>query len=186
MKQLSIEYLNSGDFIQKLSDVKVWCDSNHFSNKIFQIYSEVLDPEVLRRVCGDIEKVFPDTPYMGCSTSGNIIDCRLAGKITAVCTVFELPSTRARIFSYDLSKESVDNITKAIVEETEKNQWVKAIEMFFTIPEGSTTRFCEGLKNIRTDIQVFGGVACSDDITSDDSCVFSGASEVSDKSIIII
>ena len=120
-------------------------------------------------MCDLIERMFPDTLYMGCSTSGNIIDCQLFGRITVVCTVFELPSTQFALFQYDLSKQSVDAITKTIVKETECNSWVKAIELFFTIPEQSSTQFCEGLKDVRQDIQIFGGVACSDDITTDAS-----------------
>lgn len=58
--------------------------------------------------------------------------------------------------------------------------------MYFTIPEGSTTRFCDGLKELGEDIQIFGGVTCSDDITSDDSCVFTKAYGFSESSIIIV
>jgi len=186
MKQFRFEYDEVNLFTQKLSDFKKECDADNRKTSLFQIYSEVLDARVIREVCGTIERFFPDTPYMGCSTSGNIIDCELSCDITVVCTVFEIPSTQLKLFQYDLSKEPVDTITKTIVAESQKNPWVKAIEMFFTIPEGSTTRFCDGLKPLREDIQVFGGVSCSDDITSDDCCVFSKANEISEHSIIII
>lgn len=186
MKQFRFEYQNSESFAEELLDFQKECDSASIKTKLFQIYSEVLEADVIREVCDVIERFFPDTPYMGCSTSGNIIDCQLSGNITVVCTVFELPSTQFRIFQYDLSKEPVERITEKIVGETEKNSWVKAIEMFFTIPEGSTTRFCDGLKNVRKDIQIFGGVACSDDITSDDSCVFSKDAGFSKHSILIL
>ena len=186
MKQFRFEYQNSESFAEKLSDFQKECDSANIKAKLFQIYSEVLLTDVIREVCDVIERFFPDTPYMGCSTSGNIIDCQLSGNITVVCTLFELPTTQFALFQYDLSKEPVEKITETIVEETEKNPWVKAIEMFFTIPEGSTTRFCDGLKAIREDIQIFGGVACSDDITSDDSCVFSKDAGLSEHSILIL
>lgn len=186
MKQFQFDYSDSETLNKKLSEFKEWCDSGNGAKKIFQIYSEELEPERIREVCDIIEKMFPDTLYMGCSTSGNIIDCQLSGRITIVCTVFELPSTQVQLYQYDLSKQSVDDITKTIVKETESNPWVKAMEMFFTIPEQSSTQFCEGLKNVRQDIQIFGGVACSDDITSDASCVFSKAAGFSEKSIIVM
>ena len=81
---------------------------------------------------------------------------------------------------------SVDEVTAEIVEQTKLNPWVKAIEMYFTIPEGSTTRFCAGLKDVAPGVQIFGAVACSDDITSDDSCVFSKGNGFSERSILII
>lgn len=186
MKQFQFVYRNPGEFAGKLMEFKERGIGDGAPGMMFQVYSEILEPDTIQAVCGVIERIFPDTLYMGCSTSGNIIDCGLSGQITVVCTVFELPSTQFRLFQYDLSKESVDDVTGAIVEETERNPWVKAIEMFFTIPEGSTTRFCDGLKGIREDIRIFGGVACSDDITSDASCVFSKTAGFSEKSILIL
>ncbi len=103
-----------------------------------------------------------------------------------MCTVFELPATKLRVYQYDLSNEKTEKITAAIVEETKKHPWVKAVEMFFTIPEGSTTRFCDGLKDIAPEVQIFGGVACSDDITSGVSCVFSKEGGFSGTSIIVV
>lgn len=185
MKQIQFEYHERKSFTEKLRAFQK--DSAAGSGvRLFQIYSEVLDPAVIQDVTGVIEECFPDIPYIGCSTSGNIIDCELSGNITVVCTDFELPTTKFEIFQYDMAKLSVDDITAQILEETRKKPWVKAAEMYFTIPEGSTTRFCDGLKDLREDIQVFGGVTCSDDITSDDSCVFTKAYGFSESSIIIV
>ncbi|MDE5939016.1 MAG: diguanylate cyclase [Lachnospiraceae bacterium] len=183
MKQVQFAYQSEESFVEQL---RAFQKNGAEGARLFQIYSEVLDPAVIQDVTAAIEECFPDTPYIGCSTSGNIIDCELSGNITVVCTEFELPTTRFEIFQYDMEKLAVDDITAQIVEETRKNPWVKAIEMYFTIPEGSTTRFCDGLKEIREDIQIFGGVSCSDDITSDDSCVFTKAYGFSETSIIIV
>ena len=185
MKQIQFEYQERKSFTEKLRAFQK--DSAADSGaRLFQIYSEVLDPAVIQDVTGAIEECFPDTPYIGCSTSGNIIDCELSGNITVVCTDFELPTTKFEIFQYDMAKLSVDEITAQIVEETRNRSWVKAVEMYFTIPEGSTTRFCDGLKELGEDIQIFGGVTCNDDITSDDSCVFTKAYGFSESSIIIV
>lgn len=186
MKQFQYEYTNTETFREKLTQLKTWCDSNNISKMIFQTYSEILNPDTISALCSTIEKTFPDTLYMGCSTSGNIIDCQLSPEITVTCTVFEAPTTQVKLFQYDLSKEPVDSITAKITEETKTNPWVKAIEIFFTIPEESTTRFCDGLKDVRPDIQIFGGVACSNDITSNECCVFSKVGGYSEKSIIVI
>ena len=185
MKQVQFAYQSGESFVEQLRAFQK-NNAEGSGTGLFQIYSEVLDPAVIQDVTGAIEECFPNAPYIGCSTSGNIIDCELSGNITVVCTEFELPTTRFEIFQYDMEKLAVDDITAQIVEETRKNPWVKAIEMYFTIPEGSTTRFCDGLKEIREDIQIFGGVSCSDDITSDDSCVFTKAYGFSETSIVIV
>ncbi len=184
MKQTKFEYTDSKEFTEKLSEFKAQCSEPE--KRVFQIYSEDLRPETFAEVSGAIERVFPDDLYFGCSTSGNIVDCQLAGNISVVCTVFERETTQIKHFQYDTSKMSVDEITAEIVEQTKLNPWVKAIEMYFTIPEGSTTRFCAGLKDVAPDVQIFGAVACSDDITSDDSCVFSKGNGFSEKSILIV
>ncbi len=186
MQQVWFIYEEKESFKQKLLEFKNTDRVSSTGSRMFQIYSEILKPAVIQEVTDAIEECFPDIPYIGCSTSGNIIDCELAGDITVVCTDFELLTTRFEIFQYDMAKQSVDEITAQIVEETKKNPWVKAIEMYFTIPEGSTTQFCDGLKDIREDIQIFGGVSCSDDITSDDSCVFTKAYGFSETSIVIV
>ena len=186
MKQFQFEYHGLESFSQELSGFKARCSRENITVKMFQIYSEVLDYEKVQKVCSVIGQMFPDVISMGCSTSGNIIDCELSDKITVVCTAFEFPTTKVKLFQYDLSENRTEQITSSILEEARRHPWVKAIEMFFTIPEESTTKFCEGLKELRPDIQVFGGVACSDDITSDDSFVFSGDNGISGHSILIL
>lgn len=185
MRQMHFAYQNKESFAEAL---QVFGREHEPGGgpRLFQIYSEVLDPAVIEEVTGAIGECFPDAPYIGCSTSGNIIDCELAENITVVCTDFDLPTTKFEIFQYDMAKLSVDEITAQIMEETRKNPWVKAVEMYFTIQEGSTTQFCDGLKELREDIQIFGGVTCSDDITSDDSCVFTKAYGFSGTSIVIV
>lgn len=186
MKQFMFEYKDEETFNGELKEFKKLCGTNNISKMMFQIYSEILEEDKIRQVCSIIEGIFPDTLYMGCSTSGNITDCQLAPSITIACTVFEFPSTQVKIYQYGLGNEAVGSITWKILEETRANPWVKAIELFFTIPENSSTRFCDGLKELREDIQVFGGVACSDDITSDASCVFSKDGGYSSKSIVAV
>ncbi len=66
---------------------------------LFHVYTEMLESDKVAEICASIEKVFPETPYMGCSTSGNIADCELSTQIMVACTVFELPSTKVPLVS---------------------------------------------------------------------------------------
>ncbi len=182
----TLNFTNMDGLHGKLAEFKKWCGVNNISKMMFQIYSEILEEDVINNVCNTISDVFPDAPYVGCSTSGNITDCQLSQAVTIACTVFEFPSTQVEIYQYDLNNEVTDSITWKILENTRANSWVKAIELFFTIPEHSSTRFCDGLREVRQDIQIFGGVACSDDITSDASCVFSKNAGYSRNSVVVI
>ena len=118
MKQFKFEYTGAEVFNNKLGEFKIWCDSNNILKMMFQVYSEVLETDTLDEVCSFIRQIFPETLYMGCSTSGNIIDCQLSSVITVVCTVFEFESTQFSISQYDLTSEPIENITAQIVEKT--------------------------------------------------------------------
>ena len=182
----TLNFTNLVNLNSRLKEFKKWCEVNGISKMMFQVYSEILEEDIINIVCNTISDIFPDAPYVGCSTSGNITDCQLSQAVTIACTVFEFPSTQVKIYQYNLDNEVTDSITWKILENTRANPWVKAIELFFTIPEYSSTRFCDGLKEVRQDIQIFGGVACSDDITSDASCVFSKEGGYSHNSVVVI
>ncbi len=186
MKQFQITYTNADTFLKELLTLKEGSETNKETNFLFQIYSTILEEEPIHILCQILEQVFPDAPYMGCSTSGNITDCQLASEIVIICTIFEYADTKVKILQYDTDSSPVTEITKSIIEETRQNQWVNAIELYCTIPENSTTQFCAGLTDIRPDIKIFGGISCSEDITSSDSIVFSKNGGYAVKSVVLI
>ena len=186
MKQIQIVYSGVETFREELIALQKRFEEENSTNLLFQVYSTVLDEKPINALCGVLEEVFPAAPYMGCSTSGNIVDCRVSGEITVVCTVFEREDTQVKILQYDTQAASIKQITRKIIRETKDNPWVKAVEIYCTVPENSTTQFCVGLKNIKSDVQIFGGISCSEDITSSDSIVFSKDGGYAERSVVII
>lgn len=170
MKQFAFKYDEQNRFEKELCELK---NRNIPQDRIlFYIYSEILETRALNAVCGVIEKIFPESDYIGCSTSGNIIDCELSSDISIVCVVFEKESTRFTVRLYPTAAETGGDTASLIANDVQENPWVKAVEMYFTIPEGSFTKFCSGMDSIDKSIRLFGGVSCSDDITSDRCLVF--------------
>lgn len=184
MKQFQIIFNTAEDFFSELKKFRQRWET--VPEMMFQIFSEILEAEAINAVSSRIEEVFPNVPWFGCSTSGNLVDCELSPQIIVVATVFEKESSQFRLFQYDTHENSMERITEKIIEAAKQCPWVRAIELYFTIPEGSTTLFCDGLKDIAPDVQIFGGVSCSDDITSDASCVFSSVGGFSEKAIIVV
>ncbi|MCM1524994.1 MAG: diguanylate cyclase [Ruminococcus sp.] len=170
MKQFAFKYSTPDAFENELGELKK--QNIPQDRMLFYIYSEILEKEAISAVCGVIEKVFPDSDYIGCSTSGNIVDCELASDISVVCAVFEKESTRFMVRLYPTASETGDDTSESIIKDVEANPWIKAAEMYFTIPDGSFTRFCSGMDRLDKNIRLFGGVSCSDDITSNDCMVF--------------
>lgn len=184
MKQYQIVYNGKENFLNELQQFRQKWEIP--PKMTFQIFSEILEEGVINEISRRIEQVFPETPWFGCSTSGNLVNCGLSPDIIVVATVFENESSQFRIFQFDTGKNSVESITRKITENARECPWLRAIELYFTIPEGSTTKFCDGLNDILPDVHIFGGVSCSDDITSDDSCVFSSVGGFSENAILVV
>lgn len=186
MKQFEIAFAGEEAFRTEMKTLQSHFGKNGNTNLFFQVYSTILEEEPIRELCGVLEEVFPEAPYMGCSTSGNIVDCQVSGEITVICTVFEDQDTRVKVLQYDIGAAPISEITRKVIEETEKNTWVKAVELYCTIPENSTTKFCVGLRGVRPEVQIFGGISCSQDITSSDSVVFSKDGGYATKSVVLV
>lgn len=186
MKQFQIAYTSADVFQKELISLQEHLEKNNETNLFFQVYSIILEEKSIREVCDILEEVFPDAPYMGCSTSGNIVDCEVSGDITVVCTIFEAADTQVKILHYDINTSPVGEITREVIEEAEHHPWIKAVELYCTVPENSTTEFCMGLREIRPDIQIFGGISCSEDITSSDSVVFSKDGGYTTRAVVLV
>lgn len=186
MKQFQIAYIDNDTFQEELIALKKQCKKEQKAHLFFQVYSSILEEEPIAALCKVLEEVFPDALYMGCSTSGNIVDCQVAADITVVCTIFEKEDTQIKILQYDANVLSMEEITREVVEKTKQEPWVKAIELFCTVPENSTAQFCAGLKALGPEIQIFGGISCSRDITSSDSMVFSKNGGYATRAVVLI
>ncbi len=152
----------------------------------FQIFTTQLDKEQIAPIWKTIENVFPGADWFGLSTCGNIEDYDVSPETTIAVTVFEKFTTKFKILQYDMEKIPAWEISKKIVAETNENPWVKAIEFYRTISDESSAEFCEGMEGLRPDIHMFGGTACSTDLSSTDSCVFSSAGGFNPRGLVVV
>lgn len=174
MKQYHIYFRNTEQFEQELSELKKGADGK---TVLFRILSEELYTDEVDAVRGVLGKVFPEAPYIGMSTGGNIINCQSGEPVSLTALVFDSPTSRADVREYDTADSDLCDIAQDIVKYTEENPWVKSIELYYPIPKESTTDFCDLLSKMRSDIQITGGIICSPDISSDDCMLFSSASK---------
>ena len=184
MKQFQIEYNGKKEFVSELKKFRKQWDQP--PKMMFQIFSDILEEDVVTEVISLIEKVFPGVPWFGCSTCGNLVNCKLTPQIAVTATVFEKESSRFKVFQYNIQENTMEQVAKKIIEDTESFPWVKAIELYFAFPKDSTTKFSEVLKDLRPDIHIFGGIAGNDDIAKDVSYVFSDVGGYSDSDIVVV
>lgn len=164
----------------------IMVDSGETPKMFFQIFTTNLDENRLRPVWETIESVFPGVPWFGHSTSGNIVDCEVAADITVAVTIFEKKSTQMELIQLDDRDGSRSEIISSIVSKINAYPWVKAAEIYYTISEQSSTDFCVGLHALRPEIQVFGGIVCSTDLSSSASCVFSSVKGYSTSGVVMM
>lgn len=186
MKNRIFSFNDAATFEKELAQFSNWCKENGSPTVCFQIHSEELDPEKLKPVWETLERIFPNTPWFGNSTSGNIVDCEKASEISVSAIIFEKPTTKIQIHQYDFFNKSIRDIAREIVEEAKQNPWVKAVEIYHCISPFSTTHLCEGLSALDPSIQIFGGIVCSPDITSPNSCVFSSVGGYSTTGLLVV
>ena len=184
MKQFQIEYNGKKEFLGELKKFKKTHENT--PKMMFQIFSDILEENAVKEVIASIEKIFPGVPWFGCSTCGNLVNCHITPQIAVTATVFEKESSQFRIFQYNVQDNSMEWVAQKITEDTENYPWVKAIELYLAFPKDSTTKFSEGLKDIRPDIHMFGGIAGNDDIAKDVSYVFSDVGGYSDSDIVVV
>lgn len=186
MRNKIFAYKDAVGFENELFLFSKWYKEHGSPTMCFQIHSTILDPEKLKPVWDILERVFPETPWFGNSTSGNIVDCEQTVDISVSAIIFEKPSSKFKIVQYDFSRESVGGIAGQIVAEADKDPWVKAVEIYHCISPFSTTALCEGLDSLAPNIQVFGGIVCSPDITSPNSCVFSSVGGYTKSGLLVV
>ncbi|MDY6284483.1 MAG: hypothetical protein SPL19_05940 [Fibrobacter sp.] len=89
MKNRFFAFKDATTFELELRDFAAWHQEHGSPALYFQIQSTVLEPEKLKPVCDIIEKTFPGVPWLGNSTSGNIVDCEVAPDISISAVIFE-------------------------------------------------------------------------------------------------
>lgn len=185
MKQVQFAYENPillGDILRRISRFR----GNRPLKLLFHIYSEQTDFEQLNLVCNAVVKEIPDALCVGCSCNGSVVGGLFSGgTVTVACTLFDQESSQAEILQYVLNEDSARPVAEDLVREVEKRPWVTAVELLTASHDISYTNFCEGLKNLHRDIQVFGGIAgrATDESSS---YVFSNVSGFSDESVVCV
>ena len=186
MKNRIFAFKDMAQFESELSLFNKWYKEHGSPTMYFQIHSAILEPEKLKPIWNILDRFFPDVPWVGNSTSGNIVDCEVSTDISVSAVIFEKPTSKFTVRQYDYSRESVGGIAQNVVKVTKDNPWVKAVEIYHCISPFSTTALCEGLDDLSSEIQVFGGIVCSPDITSPNSCVFSSEGGYTRSGLLVL
>lgn len=185
MKQLQFEYIEDSSLKQELNRIDRWRMNHKVSAILFHVFSDSLEAEKIRHVCSMIEFTLPDSLYVGCTTSGNVMDGRLnKSHITVTCTIFDDPCSKVEVIQMPLTEETEPIVSSKMQQIVSERPWIRAIEMLVTIRGLSMTKFCEDLSGLDENIKMFGGGSFSDDLNEVASFVYSSGSECSDHAVV--
>ncbi|SEF47390.1 diguanylate cyclase (GGDEF) domain-containing protein [Eubacterium ruminantium] len=187
MKQFQFDYEGKKKFISNLKRIKQWCNASVVSGVLFQIYSEVLDKDMINQVCDIIKDEMPDALYMGCTTNGNILKGDKSNMpITVICTVYEYPSTKLMLVQYALDEERAREVALSLRNIIDDNPWVKSIMTYTTMRGMSMTDYCNYLGMLPSSVVFCGGGAFCQDINENAAFVFSSDGEISDHAAVFL
>lgn len=170
MKQHTFIYENSTSFCQELE--KFQSTVGAYSHAMyFQVLSETLDRTPIDEIWNDLDDYFPSVPKMGLSTNGAITNSKSIDDILVTATWFEEATTKFQFVCIDCSQSNLSEATSALIEQINATPWIKAIELYHTLPKSSTAFLCKSISQLRENISVCGGIACSSDLQGDKSWV---------------
>ena len=187
MKQIQFTFNDEKTLDAELRIIRQWDKNNLYSSLLIQIYTEILDKDMIERACAMIQEQLPNAIIVGCSSNGNILNGDFSGgSFAVVCTLFEYPTTKVEVLQYPLTGETQLEVTEKLCGEVKKRPWVKGVELLVTIRGMSVTALCEGLSELPEGVQVFGGGAFCADLEQNDACVFSNVGGYQEKGIVFV
>ena len=187
MKQLQFIFRDNETLDSELRKLRQLYERDRCSAALIHLFTEIPDPGQIGQVCRRIEELMPEALYAGCSTYGNIIYGEFsAGSMVLVCTLFEFPTSRIRLFSRPLTEENQIRVAEALAAELEQNPWVKGVELLATGRGLTIAPLCDALSRLRDDLQIFGGCASRGIVGDGATCVFSKSGGYTEQGLVVI
>ena len=187
MKQFQIEYRNDETLLKELEEIAQWCAVNPSYTKLFRIYSNDMDLDHIKHVCGLLDEHMPDALYFGCTSNANLLGgAFVKANITLTCTVFEYETTHVQVMQLPFTEESAKETVDELKAYCQQNPWVSSIEIVATMLGVSVRLFCDEMSTLPEDIQVFGGGAWNPNMDDATSYVFSKGNSFFDRGIVLL
>ena len=193
MYQLNFQRGSIAEFRKSLESASARIAATPHAKALAHLYNDTSHRDASDEFVKVIKAVFPDMPYVGCSTSGNISDGALvrgeSPNISMTVNVFEDPTANVEVHQFPLTRDNRVEIAQSIIDLVNERPWVKAVEVNTTLIDVGMADFCLDLRFLRSGVVVFGGGA----LTSESfnmwgglPYVFSSAGENSGASIALV
>jgi len=153
MKTINSYYKSKESFQLLVNEHKL--DIN--KNILIQIFSSVLDKNIIKKIRGDISSILPSAVIIGATTDGEILNTKVTTNETIIsCSVFDKSSVKsASIIKDDLTDYDmgVKLAKKLVMDQT------KLLILFADGLYTNGEEFLKGVGSISKDIMIAGGLA---------------------------
>ncbi len=181
-------FLNKNNDIlhDDLDKLKVMIGNVSNDRILFTISSTVFNETSLGNIIYMITSTFPGCQLVCNSSAGNISEFDYFSGINITATIFENISSVFEVRQYEMNNMLSEDIGNQILDFVQLNPWVKAIELHSTLNDTKTAGVCDSLSSLPAHIQVFGGVACSENLNSKASFVSNQDNQFSNDALIAV
>lgn len=184
MRQVSVNYVNRNQFDSELIVLKeALVGAKSF---YFQLFSATFDTNYIVEAVYALHEFFPDCVCIANSTAGNIVNSQEGAQICVIANIFDYETSKFEVFHYEFDSIGMSEVAMQIKMEAQKRPWVKAIELYHTVSNISTSYLCDELVDLDINVHVFGGIVCSMDISSSDSFIYSSSAGFSNNGLICL
>ena len=161
MKQLVVSYETLRDEKSMAARLEALRRERPFFRGYVQVFSELLDEKIILDIKNIVGRLAPELPFFAVTTASNIVDNEAAAEVTVLFCIFESESSRVAVGQYQFENGLSTMAARDIVSFANENSWVRGIELYYTTNGQSTTLFCESFEDLRSDVDVTGGIVCS-------------------------
>ena len=174
------------EFTHALNELKRQVSPVSADRLLFHVCSRIFSVQTLSEMVNRLYEQFHGCRIMCHTVSGGVMDYDyVLGTVISV-EIFERPTSRVELYSYDLTQVTDEEIAHDILQFVENNPWVKAIEGHRTVHDMNTTGICEFMSKLPEDIMMFGGLVSSEHIPGNLSYICDQSGHVMDKGVVII
>lgn len=186
MRQYLYQIKNKDQLNDILTKQKAELKNKNKEQVLIQLNTTVLDEEKIQNYIDFIYNRIPNSQIICYSSAGNIYKNKYNSGINLSFNILEKKDSKIDIEMYDMRKSSVENIIYKIKEKAKSIPDIKAIEIYHTLYGGDTAVLCDLLSSLPTNIQIFGGLVCNENILDGNSFVATHKDKINHTGISVI
>lgn len=185
MRQINITYSNHEKFVNDLLDLKAGLAEQE-RIAYFYIYASECDKSKFQSVADDIRNTVPDIRIVGCTTNGNLDNCREKRGYLISAVILQEPSTIFNLLHINIAGRNLEEISGGVRRGAQSMPWAFYVEIYHTIPTYSMTKYCQAFDFFGEKFRFMGGIVACHDMSGEHSFLYSSIQGFTDEGVFLL